>query len=592
MDITLPNGHVMVGVPEGTSKTAVMTKAVHAGLAKYEDFADKSDPMLNPTGSGFQNFAAGVGKAGYDVARAVGQPFGGVSQSDIEASRQRDAALMNTAGGMTGNILGSAAILAPTAFIPGANTLAGAALIGGGTGLALTPGTLSERAQSGAFGAAGGVAGTLAGRGIAGLASGSKALVEPFTSGGREQIAGRTLQRFAGNADDAARAATNAQVYVPGSLPTAAEATADPGIAQLQRALASTDPQTMTAIANRETANRVARAAALQGIAKTDSARQAAEGFRLGITKPLYEAAMQGGISVDQKGLGELADILSSTHADTAWQRAINLAGKNKIEVSDAVEITPRHLQFLKMGFDDLLDSAPTSGIGKNERRVISETRDALNSFLLKSVPEYRKADKVYAKLSGPIDRMKVGQALYEKLAPALNDFGTNRENANAFALAIRKDDKTVRTATQFGHRGLDKILTKREMATVNNIAKDLARSTNKDLGKAIGSNTAQNLASQNVLRRTLGPFGMPDSWMEGNVLPALMGPARALQFLYNAMPEQKIQGLLGNAMINPDEAARLLKLGLKSNQPGLLGHAADRIAPLAGQIAGQRLAQ
>lgn len=58
-----------------------------------------------------------------------------------------------------GNIAGNVAMLAPTAFIPGANTVAGAGTIGALQGALLTPGDMAERAKAAAFGAGGGALG-------------------------------------------------------------------------------------------------------------------------------------------------------------------------------------------------------------------------------------------------------------------------------------------------------------------------------------------------------------------------------------------------------------------------------------------------
>ena len=40
MDVTMPNGQVIRGVPEGTSKEVIMQKAIASGLAMPEDFAN------------------------------------------------------------------------------------------------------------------------------------------------------------------------------------------------------------------------------------------------------------------------------------------------------------------------------------------------------------------------------------------------------------------------------------------------------------------------------------------------------------------------------------------------------------------------
>lgn len=44
MDIELPNGVVIQGIPEGMTKSQVMTQAIRNGLATPEDFGFKSQP--------------------------------------------------------------------------------------------------------------------------------------------------------------------------------------------------------------------------------------------------------------------------------------------------------------------------------------------------------------------------------------------------------------------------------------------------------------------------------------------------------------------------------------------------------------------
>lgn len=166
MKVVLPNGKEIDGVPEGTSKTAIMRKAVNAGLATYADFADKSDPMLDPTGSFGRNLVEGFGKAFVDMGRGAGQRLGLVSESDVARSRQLDAPLMDTAGGVVGNIVGNAAPAMALSLNPAVATVKGAAALGAGAGL-LAPTTkgenVAENVVTGAgFGAAGqGLANTI-----------------------------------------------------------------------------------------------------------------------------------------------------------------------------------------------------------------------------------------------------------------------------------------------------------------------------------------------------------------------------------------------------------------------------------------------
>jgi hypothetical protein len=113
---------------------------------------------------------AGIGRGMTSAGRAVLQGIsklvgadavgaGLVKQSDIDEAKRLDAPLLNTTAGKVGNVLGNAAIAAPTALIPGVNTYQGAALIGAGLGGLTTEGGLDERLKAAAFGAAGGAAG-------------------------------------------------------------------------------------------------------------------------------------------------------------------------------------------------------------------------------------------------------------------------------------------------------------------------------------------------------------------------------------------------------------------------------------------------
>jgi hypothetical protein len=113
---------------------------------------------------------AGAGKAFKDLGRGAGQLVGMVPQDDIQESERLDAPLMATGAGKAGNIMGNVAALAPTAFIPGANTYTGAALVGAGAGL-LQPvaegDVLAGKTKNAAIGAGLGVAGQATGEAIA-----------------------------------------------------------------------------------------------------------------------------------------------------------------------------------------------------------------------------------------------------------------------------------------------------------------------------------------------------------------------------------------------------------------------------------------
>lgn len=114
---------------------------------------------------GVQKFAAGAGKAGYDLTRGAGQLIGiGPSPEEMDQTKKLDAPLMKTGAGMAGNIAGNVSAFAPTAFIPGANTYTGAALAGSAMGALAPVGTDDSRLTNALVGGGAGIVGQGAGR--------------------------------------------------------------------------------------------------------------------------------------------------------------------------------------------------------------------------------------------------------------------------------------------------------------------------------------------------------------------------------------------------------------------------------------------
>jgi hypothetical protein len=115
-------------------------------------------------------FARGGALAARNLGRGVTEVLPGIELPPrTEEQNRRDAALMQRPAGIAGNVLGNVAMTAPLAMIPGANTVAGATLIGAGLG-ALQPtgeeGLNRERMQNTAVGGAGGFLGGAMAKGL------------------------------------------------------------------------------------------------------------------------------------------------------------------------------------------------------------------------------------------------------------------------------------------------------------------------------------------------------------------------------------------------------------------------------------------
>jgi len=142
---------------------------------------------------------AGAGKAFVDAGRGLGL----VDSADA-SQKAIDADLMKNTSAKIGNFAGNAALLAPTAFIPGVNTVRGAALVNGLLNAALTEGDLKHRGSALLEGAAGGAAGQLAMRGLARVVRPNTApQVQQMLDEGIGLTPGQILGGYARRAEDA-----------------------------------------------------------------------------------------------------------------------------------------------------------------------------------------------------------------------------------------------------------------------------------------------------------------------------------------------------------------------------------------------------
>lgn len=121
--------------------------------------------------SGLDKLRAGWGKAIADLGRGVGQMVGAVDRNDVAESRRLDAPLMRSGAATAGNFLGNVSAMVPAAFIPGANTLAGATAIGGISGLAQPSVSTGETLTNIGLGGLGGLAGQAAANRIGRMAA-------------------------------------------------------------------------------------------------------------------------------------------------------------------------------------------------------------------------------------------------------------------------------------------------------------------------------------------------------------------------------------------------------------------------------------
>ena len=617
------------------------------------------------------SIAAGVGRVGGNIAGALAAGGGGLVRGAASGGQRIAQAL---GAGQRAQAIGR-----------GAGTATGSAALGGAAG-ALAPVTqegdfgdnkLAQISTGAAIGGALPAAGAAVGGAGRYIGRSARSLVEPFTEAGQTRIAGNILQRFA----DGGPVSANAAELVPGSVPTLAQATGNPGLASLERGIASANPGATNAFAERSLANNAARVGLLDSIAGGPAAREAAIAAREAAVSPLYAEATakvapfdrelkslldrpsmqkairraeqlaqeRGGafslsrepaqgrtvtstITVPGQGVAPEAAITRNvSRTTTVPGAAASIAGEGapraavpertittnrtvssrgaiagegarrpaaafvpEREATVSRFVSPRgaiagegvrrpvsevggqDLQTLKMAMDALLED-PASGIAGKEIAAVRQTRDELVNWMEKHIPEFTQARQTYAEMSKPLAQMDIAQRLIDRYASATRDLSGNpRLRAEAFNRALQDEGKLLKNSGAFaGYRSLEDVFTPEQLRSIRAIAEDLSRETaGSNAGRAAGSNTFQNLATNNILENALpgpvraltggtsGPvgsvvgrvgnlvYGGANEAIQNRLLEMLMQPQSGLAALQNVGGNQLTGPLGGNALL------------------------------------------
>lgn len=546
--------------------------------------------------SGVERFTAGMGKAVADLGRGLGQYIPAVrngslstlvTRDDVADSRRTDARLMNTGAGRWGNVAGNVALLAPTAMIPGANTLTGAATIGAVAG-ALQPSTSTkETLTNTAFGGVAAPATIVGVRGGQALYQGAKGLVEPLTKAGQERIAADVLRRSATDPARAAQVAGQARELVPGSPPTLAQSAQDPGLAQLERAILN-NPEYAPALQQRYAAQGAARMNAVQDVAGTQDHYDAIKAGRQIFANEDYAKAMAQGIDQDMARAlqPQIQNLMQRPSIQKAQGMARWLAAENGQKIDSFGSL--QGMDWLKKALDDQISKAsqPGSSIGKEELRALVQTKNDLMATLEQIAPGYKQANDAYAAMSRQVNSMDVARALMDKLQKPGSEYAgrSAKEMGDAYMRALSMAQDSVKKATGM-NKSISDVMSTRDIAQLEAVAWDLGRKGFvENAGRAVGSNTMQNMASQNMLRRILGPTGMPETWAESTMLQSFLTPVQAASRLTGA--DKRIMDRITMGLLDPMDGVGLLSMPAPVQSVGLLGApSTQRALPALGLL-------
>lgn len=427
------------------------------------------------------SFAAGAGRVGGNLAFSMlGGPA--VAAAPMVGGANLGARMMPFAPG-AGRVLGAM----EGGALQGAAYGANAPIAGGDYNQQSMQATQLGALLGGAAPPIGQALGT-AGRYLGNMA---RNLVAPFTDAGQSRIAGDILARAA----QGGPITGNAGQLVPGSTPTLAEITRNPGVATLQRTMSDLNSIPFAA---RQEANQGARLSALGQVTGTADDIAVAEAARdLAAGKALPQVFKNAGQADAKPVVGAIDEILSgpSGKRDAVVQSLNNIRSK-LVDSSGAVESNPEVLyNSVRKQIDDLLDKrlATSNPAGLQASRELLKVKDALDGVIEQAAPGFRDYLQAYATASKPIDAMRYLQGM--SLTDAQGNLTLSRLQNAIKGLERQAAKPGVNDA---------KSVTQDQITALKALRDDLLRGSNVGAGRSLGSPTAQNLATQNMLAQAL----------------------------------------------------------------------------------------
>lgn len=552
-------------------------KQFHSAI-EYDVRPDATEGM-----STTQKVLAGVGKSMTDTMRGLGQMIGAVDRADVAEARRLDKDLMQSTPARIGEFVGNVATTLPLAFVPGANTLKGAALIGSAAGLAQPSASTQETATNIGLGGAAGAGGIAAGRALGAAYQMGTGLLRPLTEKGQRQIAAELLRASATDPVKAAQNMARKGTLVKGSAPTMAQIADDPGLAQLERTLYN-NPEAQGPLARAYRQQGDARRAAIAEIAGTPEHRAAIkEGRRVFANQDYADAVMQGVDPAMAKALQPQIDsLLRRPSIQDAKRVASELAAEQDINLTNFGSM--EGLDWLKKGLDNQI-SAATSGatsIGKDKLRALVQTKADLMNTIEQLAPAYKVANDNYAAMSRQINAADVAADLQRRLYKNA-EWGSGKEMGNTYMSELSHALESIKKATG-QDRMLADVMPRDDLSTLENVARDLARKENAQMaGRAVGSPTMQNMLGQNLLQRVAGPLGVPGSFAQGAIASHL---ARPYEFVMKSA-EPKVLGALAEAMTDPaGQGAALMRLANTPSRANRFAIEAEKYMAIPGLLA------
>jgi len=395
------------------------------------------------------------------------------------------------------------------------------------------------------------------------------AIIEPMTASGKERIKARALQSAARDKSSAASAATSAPEYVPGSKPTLAQASGDPGLAAQSKALQN---KFGADFQERFAAQDEARQRGLTSAFGPPSNISKAEAARNDFTEKMREQAFEGAKNASVKPVITVADSILRSPAGKRQEVERAMAWvKGRLDG----ETDPRRLYAIRQDINDIiagkLAGDPEKAALKLAAGELKAIKGALDNQIEKAAPGFKQYLEVYRRWSSEIDKAKLGQEIQAKATQPLAERGpAGLSEGLSPAAFTREFEKRAEEIAKAGPVASD---------ALTRVAMDMRRAAGPTRAtKTAGSDTAQNLVANNLLARA----GFRGDGPVSNAATQLAG------LLYRPFGvEDDIQRGLLAAHLDPKEGARLLSMPLSQLPPNRVNEILRRLmaVPVGGLL-------
>jgi hypothetical protein len=366
----------------------------------------------------------------------------------VEALGAGGGAMLGSMGGPLGTVTGAGAGYAGAKELM--RHVAGTA----------TPETLPQASQRVAENAITGAALEAGGRGIIGpvidKAAKAAGWVFDTVSGNLLQVrAGKIIRQIAGADLDAVKAAAS---NAPQNL-TAAQAVAPVGNDMLSALGARAAKNDVVNFFSRTAAEQeAARSAALKAVTPDITTAQAMRG---NAASPLYTAATQPSVAINTKPLvTRVDDLLARNPGNPELVTALNKI-KTGLESSNNAEQVSSVLDGLK------------TAIASKDNKFIAKNLLDVKSSIESALPGYKTAQQVFATASKPVNQAAVLGEMQNVLA---REGGGERVTPFLNVLGRGENALLKRSTGEARFGGLEDVLSKPQMAVVDNVAGQLTR--------------------------------------------------------------------------------------------------------------------